>query len=176
VSETEMALDDSTTKALDGKFHDWQKRLAEEWATLLQLQQGGNLPRLLIAMASFAQSRGEDAEKLYKQGAVAAAYSKMLEAWVFAASATDTWDVLQKVQQGDVPAAAAALDKLDKLDQNTLALFKKLGAMRPTTMGGHMLMLSAFQSALRGWGFKAFASDEVKGARRYLDRLAGKRK
>jgi hypothetical protein len=176
VPEADMLLDESTTKALDAKYHDWQKRLADEWSTLLQLQQGGNLPRMLIAIARHAQSEGEEAEKLYKQGAIAAAYAKVLEAWVFAASASDTYDVLQKVQQGDVAAASAALDKLDKLDQNTVALFKKLGAMRPSTMGGHMLMLAAFQSALRGWGFKAFAADEVKGAKRYLERLAGKRK
>jgi hypothetical protein len=176
VSEQEMLLDEVTTKALEGKYREWQKRLADEWSTLLQLQQGGNLPRMLLMMARHAQSRGEDAEKLSRQGAIAAAYGKMLEAWVFAASATDTFDVLQKVQQGDVPAAVAALDRLDQLDQNTLELFRKLGAMRPNTMGGHMLMMSAFQSALRGWGFKAFAADEVKGARRYLEGLAGKRR
>ena len=176
VATSEMALDATTTKVLEAKYREWQKRLAEEWATLLQLQQGGNLPRMLIGMARYAQARGEDAEKLHTQGALAAAYGKMLEAWVFAASATDTWDVLQKVQRGDVPAAVAVLDKLDKLDQNTLELFKKLGAMRPNTMGGHMLMMSAFQSALRGWGFKAFAADEVKGAKRYVEKLAGVRR
>ena len=176
VAEAEMALDDTTAKVLDAKYREWQKRLAEEWATLLQLQQGGNLPRMLLGMARHAQARGEDAEKLYKQGALAAAYGKMLEAWVFAASATDTFDILQKVQQGDVPAAVAALDQLDQLDRDTLELFKKLGAMRPTTMGGHMLMLSAFQSALRGWSFQAFAAGEVKGARRYLEQLGGKRR
>jgi hypothetical protein len=127
-------------------------------------------------MAKYAQSRGEEAEKLHRGGSLAAAYAKMLEAWVFAASATDTYDILQKVQQNDVTAASAALDKLDKLDDTTLALFKKLGAMRPTTMGGHMLMMSSFQSALRGWGFKTFAADEVKKAKRYLEGLAGKKK
>lgn len=176
VPAQDMLLDEVTTKALDGKYREWQKRLADEWSTLLQLQQGGNLPRMLLMMARHAQSRGEDAEKLHKQGAIAAAYAKMLEAWVFAASAADTFDVLQKVQQGDVAAAVAALDRLDQLDQNTLELFKKLGAMQPNTMGGHMLMMSAFQSALRGWGFKAFAANEVKGARRYLERLEGKRR
>jgi hypothetical protein len=39
-----------------------------------------------------------------------------------------------------------------------------------------MLMMSAFQSALRGWGFKSFASEEVKKAKRYLEGLAGKGK
>ncbi len=39
-----------------------------------------------------------------------------------------------------------------------------------------MLALSAFQSALRGWSFKAFAADEIRGARRFLERLAGRRR
>lgn len=176
VSEKDMALDAETTAALDKKYKDWQKRLADEWATLLQLQQSGNLPRLLMRMARQAQTLGEAAEKLYKRDAYAAAYSKMLEAWVYAASATDTYDLLQKVQQGDVAAALASFEKLEKLEQTTLEMFKKLGAMRPNTMGGHMLMMSAFQSALRAWGFQAFAEEQVKNAKRYLEQLSRKRK
>jgi hypothetical protein len=176
VAEPEMALDEATAKALDARYREWQKRLAGEWATLFQLQQSGNLPRMLMAMARHAQALGEAAERLSRKGAAAAAYAKVLEAWVFAASATDTYDLLQKVQQGDVPAAIAALDKLDRLEQTTIELFKKLGAMQPATMGDHMLMMSAFQSALRGWGFKVFAADEVRTAKRYLDRLVGKRR
>lgn len=176
VPEKEMELDDVTTKALDAKYRDWQKRLADEWATLLQLQQGGNLPRMLLQLARHAQAQGEEAEELYRKRALAAAYSKMLEAWVYAASASDTYDVLQKVQQGDVAAAIAALERLDKLEDSTTALFKKLGAMRPNTMGGHMLMMSAFQSALRGWGFKAFVANQVTEARQYLESLGRKRK
>jgi hypothetical protein len=176
VAEAEMALDEPTAKALGGKYRDWQRRLADEWATLLQLQQGGNLPRLLIAMARHAQTRGEAAERLYRAGALAAAYSKVLEAWVFAAAATDTYDVLLKVRQGDAPAALAALDQLDARGRATPELFRQLGALRPTTMGDHMLMLSASQSALRGWGFQAFGADEVRGARRFLERLAGRRR
>jgi len=176
VAAPEMALDEPTAKALDGKYREWQKRLADEWATLLQLQQGGNLPRLLIAMARHAQARGEAAEQLHRAGAPAAAYAKVLEAWVYAASATDTYDILQKARRGDVPAALAALDALDALDRATPELFRQLGALRPTTMGDHMLALSAFQAALRGWSFKAFAADEIRGARRSLERLAGRRR
>jgi uncharacterized protein len=177
VAAAEMALDDATGKALEARYREWQQRLAQEWAALLQLQQGGGrLPQMLIAMARHAQARGEEAERLAKQGAIAAAYGKVLEAWVFAAAATQTFDVLQQVQQGDVPAAVAALDKLDQLDRAPRELLERVGAMRPATIGDHMLMIGAFQSALRGWGFQAFAADEVRGARRYLERLAGKRK
>ncbi len=101
VAAPEMALDEPTARALDGEYRERQRRLADEWATLLQLQQAGNLPRLLIAMARHAQARGEAAEQLHRAGAPAAAYAKVLEAWVHAASATDTYDILQKARRGD---------------------------------------------------------------------------
>lgn len=176
VAEQDMALDESTERALAGKYKEWQRRLADEWSTLLQLQQGGNLPPMLIAMARRAQAGGEEAERLFVRGAPAAAYAKMLEAWVFAAAATDTFDVLAKVQRGDLREAIGVLEKLDKLDKSALELFKKVGGMRPDTMGSHMLMMSVFQSALRGWAFKRFSERDVESAKLFLAQLGRRSK
>lgn len=175
VTAPEMALDAAAAQALEASYRDWQQRLAVEWPAIFQLQQGGNLPRALIAMARQAQARGEDAERLHKRGATAAAYATMVEAWVLAAAATGAFDVLQKVRRNDLPAAAAAIDQREPLDRRTRELLAQLGAMEPTTMGGHLLMISAFQAALRGWGFQAFAADELARARLHLDQLAGQR-
>ena len=51
------------------------------------------LPATLVTMAKLAQERAAEAEKLYKQGLVSVAYIKMLGAWVYAASANDTFSV-----------------------------------------------------------------------------------
>ena len=172
VATTEMALDDETVSKLDAKYKEWQTRLASEWSALLQLDQAGRLPASLVQMAKLAQERAAEAEKLHKQGLVAAAYIKMLGAWVYAASATDTYDVLTKVQAGDVNGAIAALGALDALDENTLEVFKKIGTIKPSTLGGHLLMMGAYQAALRGWGFKVFASQSVAETRQFLRMLA----
>ncbi len=172
VPEAEMAIDDDTTKAIDTKYKVWQTRLAKEWSQLLQLQQAGRLPATLTVMATFAQARAEQAEKLHNQGRIAAAYSKMLEAWVYAASATDTYDVLSKVQSGDTAGAVASIGALDQLDAATADVFKKIGAIKPSTMGGHLLMMGAYQAALRGWGFKMFAAEAVGNTKRFLVALA----
>lgn len=173
VSEADMALDADTTQGIEDKYKEWQQRLGTEWASLLQLQQAGRLPATLLAMAQYAQSTAEQAEKLHKQGLVAAAYAKMLAAWVYAASATDTYDILSKVAAGDLAGAVTALEALDHLDQMTVDVFDKIGAIKPTTLGSHLLMITTFQAALRGWGFKVFASDAISRTKAYLGGLTG---
>lgn len=172
VDAREMALDDETIGKMDAKYKEWQQRLANEWSALLQLDQAGRLPATLIAMAKLAQERAAEAEKFQKQGLVAVAYIKMLQAWVYAASATDTYDVLTKVQAGDFNGAVAAIGALDALDETTLEVFKKIGTIKPATLGGHLLMMGAYQAALRGWGFKVFVSQRVAETRQFLRMLA----
>jgi hypothetical protein len=174
VAEKEMALDPETTKALEAKYKDWQQRLAGEWGALLQLDQAGRLPPMLSAMAQAAKARAEQAEALHEKGLLAAAYARMLLAWVYAASATDTYDILAKVKAGDIPGAIAALDALDALDANTAAVFQKIGKIKPTTLGSHLLMMSAFQASLRAYGFKVFAGDAVLRSKTYLSTLGGR--
>src|SRR5262249_51664136 len=176
VTEKEMALDEETNKALDAKYKDWQKRLGEEWATILQLGQSGRLPSGLSTLAKWAQDGATQAEKLHAQGLYAAAYAKMLFAWVAAASATDTYKVLSRVQAGDIPGALAQLGELDQLDRQTTEVFKRVGAIKPATLGGHLQMISAFQAALRGWGFKMYASESIKQSKQFLDSLASANK
>jgi hypothetical protein len=95
----------------------------------------------------------------------------MLSAWVYAASATDTYDVLTKVQAGDINGAVNALGALDALDETTLEVFKKIGTIKPSTLGGHLLMMGAYQAALRGWGFKVFVSQSVAQTRQFIRML-----
>jgi len=172
VPAADMALDADTTRALDAKYRQWQQRLADQWAPLLQLEQAGRLPATLVAMARLAQRHAAHAEQLHKQGLVAAAYIKMLAAWVYAASTTDTYEVLTKVQAGDISAAITAVGALDALDDATVEVFRKIGSVKPSTLGGHLLMMGAFQSALRGWAFKTFATDSVATTRQFLRTLA----
>lgn len=172
IDAKEMAIDDETLGKLDAKYKEWQQRLANEWSALLQLDQAGRLPATLVAMGKMAQERAAEAEKFHKQGLVAVAYIKMLAAWVYAASATDTYDVLTKVQSGDLNGAITALGALDALDETTLEVFKKIGTIKPSTLGGHLLMMGAYQAALRGWGFKVFVSQSVAETRQFLRMLA----
>lgn len=162
VSEAEMTLDKDTLAGLDDKYKEWQQRLSEQWSALLQLAQAGRLPATLAIMGKYAQDTADQAEKLHKAGKLAAAYHKMLSAWVYAASANDTYDILTKVQAGDSIGAVGAMSSLDQLDSMTTEVFEKVGAIKPATLGQHLLMITTFQAALRGWGFKFFASDAIK--------------
>ena len=74
---------------------------------------------------------------------VAAAYSQHARGVGVRRERDRHYDILQKVQAGDIPAAIAALDEARQARRRPRStLFKKIGAMRPATMGGHMLMMA----------------------------------
>jgi hypothetical protein len=173
VDARQMALDDVTQKALDAKYKQWQERLATEWGAILQLESAGRLPQILTYLRDSAKSDAAAAETLHKQGLYAAAYQRMIAAWSHASAANQIYDVLSKATSGKVDDAIAALTKLDDLDEQTAAVFAKIGALEPSTMGGQLQMMAAFRAALRGWSFHVFAAGALASTKAYLASLAG---
>lgn len=173
VPEAEMALDKGTVAALDAKYKEWQTRVGTEWATLVQLENAGRLPPMLTAMRQYAQTYAETAEALHKRGMAGAAYSRMLAAWAFASATTQAYELLQKVQSGNIAAAVDQIKALDRLDETTMAVLKKIGTLRPGTLGGHLEMMAAFEAGLRGYVFKQMAAMSIEQTAAYLKTLEG---
>lgn len=174
VNEADMALDPDTLASLGTQYLAWQKRLADEWTQLLQLEQAGRLPATLGMIVRFAREHSEQAEALYRAGKLPAAYSRMLTAWVFAAGANHTYAVLTKLQAGDQDGALVALAALDPTEPGPGAIFTKLGARRPATLGGHLATLAAFQAALRGFSSHGLAVDAIRETTQFLASWTGK--
>src|SRR3569623_779415 len=173
VPEAEMALDKDTIAALDAKYKEWQTRVGTEWATLVQLENAGRLPPLLTAMRKYAQTYAEAAAALHKRGMAGAAYSRMLAAWAFASATTQAYDILQKVQAGNIAGAVDQSKALDRLDETTMAVLQKIGTMPPDTLAGHLEMMAAFEAGLRGYVFKQMASRSIEQTAAYLASLKG---
>ena len=173
VPASEMALDKDTTAALDAKYKEWQTRVGTEWATLVQLESAGRLPPLLTAMRQYAKTYAETAEALHKRGMSGAAYSRMLAAWAFASATTQAYDILQKIQSGNLDAAIDEIKALDRLEETTTGVLQKIGAIRPTTLGGHVEMMAAFEAALRGYVFKEMASSSLAQTAAFLESIKG---
>jgi hypothetical protein len=174
VSEADMALDPDTLHGLDTTYLAWQRRLADEWAPLLQLDQAGRLPATVRLMVRLARDRGERAEALHRAGKLPAAYGRMLAAWVYASGANDTYAVLTKLAAGDVDGAVAALAALEPTDASTEAMFARIGALRPSSLAGHLMMLAALEAALRGWAYHAFAVDAIRATTQFLTGFQGR--
>lgn len=166
VSEADMAIDDAVVKVLEEKYASWQTMLAQEWTRLLELDKAGRLPKGLAQLALTAQAEGTAAEKLKNQGLAASAYHRVVRAWVYAAGATATSEILELAQAGDLAGARGKLDEFLSLAVTAEASLRKIGEMKPTTMGGHLQMLSAFQTAIGGWGFHVFSSEFLAGQTR----------
>ncbi len=174
VNEADMALDPDTLTSLGTQYLAWQKRLADEWTQVLQLEQAGRLPPTLGLIVRFAREHSEQAEALYRAGKLPAAYSRMLTAWVYAAGASHTYAVLTKLQAGDPDGARAALAVTGPTDPGPSAIFTQLGARRPATLGGYLAMLAAFQEALRGASGHGFAADAIRETTQFLTSWTGK--
>ena len=173
VSDKDMDLDADTSKLVEDKYGEWKKNLNKEWEEIVKLAKEGKLPRTLLTVAKAAYELGTDADKLHQQGIQAAALSKIFEAWVYATTATTTYKILTKIQSGDVNGAVAMVGELESLDQATMNVFHKIGKVKPNTMGGHLQMMSAFQSALRAWSFQIYASQGLDAAKMSLMRMQG---
>jgi uncharacterized protein len=173
VDESEMAIDDDVTRALEARYDVWQKQVADEWTRILELDAAGRLPASLAQIALMARDEATTAEKLHNQGLAAPAYNRIAAAWVYAASATSIADILDKVRLGMTSEAAFRLQEFQALATTTETTLRTIGALKPDTMGAHLQVLSAFQKALVGWGFHTFATERVEFAKKFVTSLAG---
>ena len=82
---------------------------------LVRLYNQQRLPASLTRMALIAKRQLEAAEKLRTQGLAASAYDRIVDAWIYAASATSTEEILELVQSGDLAAAQAKLAGFEAL-------------------------------------------------------------
>jgi hypothetical protein len=97
----------------------------------------------------------------------------VLEAWGYTTAAAQTYDIVKRVQGGDVKGAIAAIAAIEKQDDDSRKVLETIGALKPKTLGGHLQMLAAFQAALRGWGAQVYAKQSVEKATGYLATLDG---
>lgn len=169
--EADMALDPEALERMGNRYLAWQQRLAGEWAPLLQLEQAGRIPPAVTQLVRLAHERSEQAEALYLAGKLARASRRMLAAWVYAAAANRTFAVLARLRAGDVSGAVTAFTSLDDPEADAAASFAKIGALRPTTLAGHLAVIAAFQAALRGWSYRSFAGDSLRTTTQLLTGL-----
>jgi hypothetical protein len=174
VAAAAMALPQAALERLDARYAAWQRKLAEEWAPLLQLEQAGRLPAAITVLMRVAHGRSEHAEALHRAGKLVAAYGDVLAAWLYAAAANQTHAVIGKLAAGDLDAAIAALAALDPGDAGLRAAFDRIGGQPPSTLAGHLTAIEALQAALRGWAYHELATDSVRAATQALGELRGK--
>jgi len=172
VPETDMTLDPATTKALDAKYAAWQKQLGAKWGTLVQLETAGRLPAALVKMRQYAQKQAEQAEKLHKKGLAAIAYTRIVAATAYANATTDTYDLIAKIQAGDIKGAQTLLADLAKRGKESTSVFDQIGTMKPATLGGHLLMMASFEAALEGWVYEELAGRAVEQVQQGLASLS----
>jgi len=169
-----MALDQAALDRLDARYLVWQRKLADEWAPLLQLEQSGRMPEAVMMMLRVAHDRSEHAEALHRAGKLVGAYGDMLAGWVYASAANQTYAVIGTLAAGDPAAALAALSALDAGDDAVRAVFGRIAGRQPSTLAGHLAMLEALQAALRGWAYHELAADSLRATAALLGELQGK--
>ncbi len=152
IDEHEMQIGDAVEKKIAEKYADWAKLYARHQDEIVALYKAGNLPKGLFALAKVAQTESDEAEKLLQQGLPATAYRRMVRATVYAAAATSVAGILDKAQKADVKEAFALLDKEVAVQDRTTSAIDTIAKMVPQTIGDHLLQISAYAAAVRGWG------------------------
>lgn len=174
VDEAAMALPAEVDAALAVQYAHWQSLLAAEWPRVLTLATSRAVPSVVAEVARGAQDDLAAAERLRTAGRGAAALRLLTRAWLQAAGAAATADILDRVKAGDLDGAQAKLTELEALGADTDAALAALGARAPDSMGGHLELVSAFQLAIAGWSFRALAADQhLPAARAAIAALAG---
>jgi uncharacterized protein len=171
VDESEMALEDSVTQAIEAKYQGWQTQIAANFDSLQKIFDEKGLPQSVVKLALLAKSKSDDAEKLRKQGYITSAYNQIQDAWVYAAAAVSTEQILDLVQAGDFVGANAKLHDFVGLAGQTEETLRTVGKIKPDTLGGHLRMMSAFQRAISGWGFHTFAGELGKDTTDFLEQI-----
>jgi hypothetical protein len=172
VAAAEMAIDATTNDAIDVKIAHWQREVAAKSAALAQVRKASALPQTLSEIVKAADQTTKRVEALKSQSP-AAAYAWSAGAWIYTKAAIETHDALTKIRAGDLAGARAALPNPQIDAGKSLQVIAEL---RPTTIGGHILMMGAFQSALRGSGFAVLALHYGQLLDEHLRTLEGKSK
>ena len=171
VAEADMALDPSTASALEAKYKQWQQRVAAQWTAIEQATAGARPPQYVELLQKYARELTDKGEALHRRGLIGAAYSRALLAWCVATTAGEVLDVVAKVRARDYEGARAALVTIDKLGEETSAVFERIGALKPTTLGGHLQMLAAFRAAIDAWVDRSVAQPALASAEAALASL-----
>jgi hypothetical protein len=173
VGAAAMALEPAAQDQIAARYLVWQRKLADEWAALLQLEQAGRLPAPVAVLVRVAHHRSERAEALHRAGRHVAAYRDVMAAWLHAAAANRTHAVIDKLAAGDANGAWAALAALDPGDAELRAVFERIGGRTPTTLAAHLATAAALEAALRSWAFHDQAVASLRAAAQQLGQLGG---
>lgn len=174
MAANDMAVEASTTAALEVTYKKWQAEYAAKSAALAEVAKASNLPATLSAIVAAAKKQADAAAAFQARGMMGAAFPRIVAAWAFSVTAIDSYAVLAKVRAGDVSGARTALANVRSFDPS--AALQQIAEIKPTTIGGHLLMMGAFQSALRSSGFVQLAVWRFGLASEYLSTLEGKSK
>jgi len=174
VDEAELAIEPETAALLESQYVAWRHRLSGEWAAVLQLDQVGRLPAPLRRLAELARRHSARAEALHRTGQRATSSDLVVAAWIDAAAANATYGVVTRLAAGDVDGAVAAVAALDPGDTAIAAALGRIGALRPSTLAGHLAMLAAFQAALSAWSDHLVAAELLGAVTPIVAQLRGK--
>jgi hypothetical protein len=171
---SEMDIEPAVAAAFSKRFAIWKDLRSKAWAQIISLARAKKLPLALTKIALVGAKEADAAEKAMREGLFVTAYARNVDATVYAVAATEMWRIIEKVQAGDIPGALALYQAKMNTVANTIKTMEKIGTMHPDTIGGHLLMISAFQKGTAAVGFAVWGMDDSNKAVRLLASLKGK--
>ncbi len=173
VAPAAMAIEPDIVDRLTERGMAWDRRV-DELTVALDRATGTPGARALPVLGLVIQARDAHAVAVrhLEQGLASSGHHHIVRAWVAARAALAAASVIDAVAADQLETARAELRRLVAQADASLDVVRAIGARKPTTMGDHLLMLSAFDAAIDGWSFAGFADDLAGGIERQLARIA----
>jgi uncharacterized protein len=154
---------------LPGAAFDRAKGKSKEWFTKYwQLkQQYVALPKNVKFEATddwmaMADANGDNADKMYTQGLASAAYTRAVEATLYASLAFNTSKVVEAFGNGGFDGSIAYLRSMQTVNLKVDAQLDRLNSLKPATLGDSIALSDAFGSINQAIGISQLAGQVLQ--------------
>lgn len=173
VDPADMALEPDVVTGYARLDAEWGALLASEWKRLTELRGAGKFPTGLAPVVALAQELAQEADGYRRRGVPTLAYLRTTEAWIYAATATATAEILQRVITGQVDLAAQTLRQFADAASTAEEAVRSIGQRTPTSTDGHLQMLAAFEHSISGLAAQFQAKDAMVRTGKLFNVLRG---
>ena len=130
------------------------------------------LPPLVLALSKRAKDRANQATKEAAGGDYIAAYATIREAATLASTGAEIRGLWDDLFAQDLSSAQRRTNSRMREVEAAVESMKKVGAAHPTTIGGHLQMISSFQKGTAAVGFAVWGQANLGGVKQALAKLA----
>lgn len=174
LSAQQLALSPETETEQRAAYAQWQLRIAEDWAAMLELGNAPRVPAKIALLIEASQRHARAAETLIGERAWGAGIDRLSAAWALGSAAVTSMRLVDAVQLGHVDDALELLASRAEILEPAAQAIAELGADAGPSSGAQLVRLRGQARALRALAAGLGLAAETARVRAELDALRGR--